>query len=208
MRRLLLIAFLFRSGMLCASDCKRISKEEAFNNADIIFLGHVFEVSDSTYRIKVIEWFKGVPKDTLVGVITQSVIVPEIGSIWLILGQSLTPDRFLADVCSGSKSLDLPHGTYDITVPEVPPRDVFKNPSELFLLKQMVSDKALNEFYFDVASLRARKSQEENKLLKSELEKMERNITRLADEVSTLKWLIVILALISIGAIFLNFRKR
>jgi hypothetical protein len=206
-RRLFLIAFLFRAGMLCADDCKKISKEEAFNYADIIFLGHVFEVNDSTYRVKVMEWFKGVPKDTLVGVITQSVMVPKIGSIWLILGQSLTPDRFLADVCSGSKSLNFPHGTHDITFPELPPSDVLKNPTALFLLKQIISDKALNEFYFDVASLRARKIQEENASIKEENNQLKKQYSQLISDINFMKWAIIILTIVSLGSIVINFRK-
>lgn len=116
-----------------------------------IFLGHVFEVGDSTYRIKVMEWYKGeFLEDTLTGMITQRVMTPKTGSIWLIFGKKQLGDKFLADVCSGSKSLSSPHGTHDITFPEVPPPDVFKNPSQLFLTKQIVLDKALNEFYFDL----------------------------------------------------------
>jgi hypothetical protein len=208
MRKLLLIALVFKVGILCADDCKKISKEEAFNYAEIIFLGHVFEINDSTYRVKVVEWYKGIPKDTLVGVITQNVMTPKIGSIWLILGQNLASDRFLADVCSGSKSLNLPHGTHDITLPEIPPPDVFRNPSVLFLLKQIISDKALNEFYFDVASLRARKVQEEIKSITKENDQLEKQYSQLRSEINFMKWSIIILTIVSLGSMVLNFRKR
>src|SRR5690606_33512546 len=121
MKAIFLGVFLFKVGVIFADDCKSLSKEEVFDYADIIFLGHVFDVGDSSYRVKITEWFKGSPRDTLTGVITQDVTPPEIGSIWLIFGQSLTGNSFLADVCSGSKSLDLPYGSHDITIPIIPP---------------------------------------------------------------------------------------
>lgn len=208
MRRLFLITLFLKTGILLADDCKKISKEEAYNYADVIFLGHVFEVGDSTYRIKIIEWYKGNPIDTLVGAITQNVTVPKVGSIWLIFGQKKTDSEFLADVCSGSKSLSLPHGTHDISFPEIPPPDVFKNPSQLFLVKQIVSDKALNEFYFDVASLRARRVHQESKLLSERCNLLEKNYAQLSREISFMRWSIIILIIVSVSSMILNFRKR
>lgn len=180
MKKLFLIALFLKTGILLAGDCKKRSKEEIYNYADVIFLGHVFEVSHSTYRIKVIEWYKGIPTDTLIGVITQSVTVPEIGSIWLIFGRKQTDTKFLADVCSGSKSLNLPHGTHDITFLRYHHRIFSRILSTFFLTKQIVSDKALNEFYFDVASLRARKVEHENKLMSERYSQLEKSYAQLS----------------------------
>jgi hypothetical protein len=208
MRRLFLITLFLKTGILLANDCKKISKEDVYNYADVIFLGHVFEVGDSIYHIKVIEWYKGNLADTLVGVITQNVVVPKVGSIWLIFGQKLSDTKFLADVCSGSKSLSLPHGTHDITLPDIPPPDILKNPSQLFLVKQLISDKALNEFYFDVASLRARKTQQENKLMSDRFSHLEKSYASLSREMSFIKWSLIILIIVSVGSVLLNFRRR
>jgi hypothetical protein len=208
MRRLFLITLFLKTGILLANDCKKISKEDVYNYADVIFLGHVFEVGDSIYHIKVIEWYKGNLADTLVGVITQNVAVPKVGSIWLIFGQKLSDTKFLADVCSGSKSLSLPHGTHDITLPDIPPPDILKNPSQLFLVKQLISDKALNEFYFDVASLRARKAQQENKLMSDRFSHLEKSYASLSREMSFIKWSLFILIIVSVGSLLLNFRRR
>lgn len=199
-----------KSGIAFADECKKISKEETYNFSDIVFLGHVFEVGDSTYRIKVIELFKGKQtlNDTLVGIISRDVITPGVGSIWLIYAQGLDDNRFIADVCSGSKSMNWPHGTNDITFPTPPPSEVYKNPSQLFLLKQIIIDKALNEFYYDVASLRARKAQEENKLIKEERNRLTQQYGILAKELAFMKWLLVVLIVISIGLMIINFKKR
>lgn len=208
MKKLLLIMFFFKAGISFADDCKKISKEEAFNFSDLIFLGHVFEVSDSTYKIKVIESFKGYPQDTLVGVISRNVIPPIVGSIWLIYGQNLNDNRFLADVCSGSKSINWPHGTHDITFPTPPPPEVFKNPSQLFLLKQIIADKALNEFYYDVATLRAKRVEGENKLMKDKLDQIVQQYSLIENRLILMRWLMIASIVMSIGLVVLFFNKK
>lgn len=208
MKAIFLGVFLFKVGIIFANDCKSLSKEEVFDYADIIFLGHVFDVGDSTYRVKIAEWFKGSPRDTLTGVITHDVIPPEIGSIWLIFGQRLTENSFLADVCSGSKSLDLPYGSHDITIPIIPPPEMYGNPVLLTLLKEIELDKALNEFYYDVASLRARKFEEENELIGQSQSQMEANYTKLENDVKFIKWSTLILILILILSILIRLRHK
>lgn len=208
MKAIFLGVFLFKAGIIFADDCKSLSKEEVFDYADIIFLGHVFDAGDSTYMVKISEWFKGIPRDTLTGVITQDVIPPEIGSIWLIFGQSLTDNRFLADVCSGSKSLDLPYGSHDITIPIIPPPEMYGNPAQLALLKEIELDKALNEFYYDVASLRARKFEEENKSIRQSQSQMEVNYTKLEQDVKFIKWSILILLLAFVLSILIRLRCK
>lgn len=205
----MLVLLLLKSGIISADDCKKISKEDIYNYADIIFLGHVFEVGDSTYRINVMEWYKGkFLEDTLTGMITQRVMTPKTGSIWLIFGKTQPGDKFLADVCSGSKSLSSPHGTHDITFPEVPPPDVFKNPSQLFLAKQIVLDKALNEFYFDVASLRARKAQQVNESIKEKYSHLEKKYSQLSDDLNFLKWAVIVLIIVTVTSTVVRLIKK
>lgn len=205
----LLTSILFVESIVAfADDCKKLSKEEIINYADIIFLGHVHYVNDSIYKVKVIEFYKGSPRDTLEGVITQSVVVPKVGSIWLIYGQRLGENRFLADACSGSKSLDSPFGPHDITFPEIPPSDLYSNPSQLFLLKQIVLDKSLNEFYFDVSSLRVRFAQKDTKSINQDYNDIKQICSHLSRDIYLMKWLLIILIFVSIFSIIITLRKK
>lgn len=85
---------------------------------------------------------------------------------------------------------------------------MYGNPAQLALLKEIELDKALNEFYYDVASLRARKLEEESKTIKQSLSQLEVNYTELEDDVKFIKWSILILLPALILSILVRLRFK
>ena len=153
MHKLLLITLILECQISFGWDCNSISQDEDFEFSDLVFFGRVIDVNDTSYRIKVLESYKGDAADTLVGLLRDFTPLPEKGSLWLIYGKG---DRttFIVPMCSGSKSLDKPFGLHDASFPMPPPRGLWQNESFLAIFDALQKEKSLNEFYFEIASLR------------------------------------------------------
>lgn len=200
---MILWLFLLSMTPCYASDCARISKADAFRMADFVFLGEVIEVMDTTFSVIVLESYKGTPSDSLVGIINQNVIIPKKGSIWLFYATDLESLVFVADACSGSKSFDTPHGAHDVAYLIPPPPEVLRSPAQLFILEQVLEDKALNELYFEIASLRHLKLQ--NRI--AALEEQSHNLDGQSEQVNEHFVIIVVLiGLLIVLQFFRNFR--
>ena len=161
MRNLIFLGMFFLfSGSLKGSDCKELSKIDLYNSAELIFLGQIIDVSDSVYFVRVDEKYKGNLSDTISGMIEERTIHPEIGDVWLIFAKKMENDLIFVDFCSGSKSLRFTLGAHDVSVP-IPPPASLVNDSDFFIIENINRSTSLNEFFFDVYSLRYIKDQRE-----------------------------------------------
>ena len=199
----ILVALSLCIGYCNASDCIKLSKTEIYNFADGVFLGQVFEVMDTTFSVKLIETYKGSYPDTLTGIINQNVVPPEKGSTWLFYSTDLGRNTFIADACSGSKSFSFPHGAHDIAYLVPPPPEILRAPAQMFVLEQVLKDKALNEMYFEISGLRKNK-------LEERLMKLEADNTRLNDQLVQMNQyyeiILVLTGLIIVLQIFIRIR--
>ncbi|WP_209332865.1 hypothetical protein [Lunatimonas salinarum] len=125
---LILVATLLFASYSNASDCIRLSKYEIYQEADGVFLADVYEVSETKFKVRVLEVYKGTYPDTLTGIIDQNVIIPEMGSTWLFYSMDYEEGVFIADACSGSKSFTFPHGAHDIAYLVPPPPEILRSP--------------------------------------------------------------------------------
>jgi hypothetical protein len=192
------------------TDCKTFSKEEIYNQADLVFLGKIIYVSDTLASVEIIELFKGSANDTILWLTSNGGIKPRLNSTWLIYGyKAVTKNTFYVGDCGGSKSFDAPRSIHDNTIPSPPtPEMMLMNSQGRILHEQMLLDRALNEFYFDVASLRAKKILEETRVVNKEYARIEKKHSQLANDLHFIKWAIIILTIVILGSTAINFRKR
>lgn len=157
MKKAVVFVFMIVSIKISASDCRRISKIEVYETADLVFLGQVSEIDDSTFGINVFEYFKGSEEiQYLKGIRMDNSISPKEEDLWLFYAKQIGEGEVYIDFCSGSKSFQNPTGFHDVTFPSPPP-PFLKDQSLLFLTENIVESKSLSELYFEIISLRQMK---------------------------------------------------
>jgi hypothetical protein len=170
-------------------DCKKQSKIDIYRKSNLVFTGTIVEVSSNHFSVLVGEKFKGkYKKDTLIAVIQNNSIIPEKGEDWLIYAEDLG-ELIYVDDCLGSKSFNWPYGIQDISSPEQPP-PFFRDESMVYLLENIWKDRALNELYFEILSLRQFKIQNENTMMDEGLSSLENYKLALEKEIHYIKWMI------------------
>lgn len=192
------IVLLFTTHVAWADDCVAQEMDISFYEADLVFIGRVLRVADTSFYVSVIEDFKGMRTDSLIGLITQESIRPAIGQIWLFYGEDLGNGNFHSHYCSGSKSFDRPSGM------PVPPRSrASMSISELEIYYETAVDRARNKLYFEIMSLRSRK-----------FDSLELKVNRIGSDVELLRervWQLMLLVTICLFAstvlLILSFRK-
>lgn len=176
-------------------DCKKQSKIDVYRISDLVFTGTIVEVSSNHFSILVGEKFKGqYKKDTLQAVLQNNSIIPEKGEDWLIYAEDLGEFIYVDD-CLGSKNFNWPYGVQDISSPEQPP-PFFRDESMMYLLENIWKDRALNELYFEILSLRQFKIQNENTMMAERLSSLDNYKLALEKEVHHIKWMIAFVILL------------
>jgi len=188
--------------------CPDRTKDEQIDFADIIFLGRVIGATDTSYVIKVLESFKGVHGDTLNGILTSEVRIPEIGTTWLIYARSLSEINFFADICSGSKSFEWPHSFSDVSFPMPPRRGAVISSGEELIQDELIKDMALNELYYEISSLRSHKSMDDLKIMQNKFNGLEDTISRLNVQSIILKWLIILVVVLLLSSLFFTLQNK
>jgi len=191
-------------------DCNKISKDEDYENSDIVFFGRVIEVYDTSYRIRVLEIFKGNIADTLIGT-TRDSIVPKIGSHWLIYGMTYDSKIFGVLPCGGSKCQEWPLGLTDVSFPLPPPKILQDSKPLVELYSQIQFDKSLNEFYFEIESLREKVRKSELKIIRDTLSELQKNNADVSATVERLYLMIIVLlaaTTISLLLWLINLKRR
>ncbi len=210
MKNFLILAFALKASLVFGFDCEKLSKDELYNQAHLIFLGNVIYVSDTLASVKVVELFKGNANDTIIWLISQGELTPSVNSTWLIYGyRSSTENAFYIGECSASKSFNAPFSIHDVTLSPPPtPGMMAMNSEGRILHQQMLFDRALGEFYFDVASLRARKASGESKLINERHDQLEKLFASLIKDLTVLRWSTIILIIALVGSIIVSLRKK
>lgn len=151
----IILVFLFTIGsfLLFGSDCTKQTKTRLYEQADLIFVGKIMGIGDSSFSVDVHEIFKGDEVQRVDLVINESAFIPkERGEIWLFYARLLDGNLLVADQCGGSKSFSFPYGLQDISFPEPPPRGASEEMLQLF--KNNRKQNSINELYFEILSLR------------------------------------------------------
>lgn len=187
-----------------SSDCKIQTKLELYNRADIVLIGKVNSVTDSTYTVQVVESFKGNIGEEIVGLITNDVQVPKRGWTLLIYGTLAENKYFIADVCSGTKSFEIPFGSHDYNSVDIPPKEVYLNPVGSYLSEQIAKNRSLGEMRSEIEKLRL------GTLYKNELNQSKElfdKISTLRGEITWLWWGISLIIVFNIILIIILLRK-
>jgi hypothetical protein len=172
MNRIFLTVLVLITQICFGIDCNRISKDEEYESSDIVFFGRVLDVNDTSYRIKVLESFKGSVPDTLIGVITEHNLIPREGTHWLIYAMTDDFKIFGIPPCNGSKSQERPFGLNDISFPEPPRQTLRNNPALVEVYDHVQRNRSQNEFFFEIESLREKVRKSELKSLKVALREL------------------------------------
>lgn len=189
---LILSVILFFTIFNCkAYDCSKLSKNEIYEDSDGVYLGYVFEVADTTFKVRVLEIFKGNYPDTLIGTFNENTIIPDSGSTWLIYSNDLEDGTFIIHPCSGSKSFQFPYGYHDLAFPIPPPPEIYDSPAVQVVLEQVLKGISLNEMYFEISNLRRKKSEENIKELMLRNIHFGDKLERISQNYNLLMWLLV-----------------
>ena len=161
------IVLILIASQATAWDCKTQTKRELYDEYEVVLIGKILRVDSLSYLVAVQEMFKGSQHDTLVGELWAETygasIRPERGETWLIYGD-IRNGNLLAGDCSGSRSFDFPYSFHMIASPTPPPRQMGEiTEVEMFILRNIDLDKALNELYYDIITLRQWKLEEKIK---------------------------------------------
>ncbi|MDR7130948.1 hypothetical protein J2X69_003307 [Algoriphagus sp. 4150] len=204
----ILLFLIFCCEILYASDCSKISKLEAFEQADLVFIGVVTESSESEFEVKVIEVFKGSIQDTLLGVVNNELLRPKKWTTWLFYASTIEGDKIAVGPCSGSKSFEFPHGYNDVNTLIPLSKTMFSSPNDLVLLEQILKDKASNEMYFEILSLRNYKFNEQVSTLSVKLSSIEERLLKMTNTSILLTVLIGLILLIQLFCMSKLFTKK
>ena len=193
-RRLLVILLLTFPISIYGHDCGKLTKDGIYEQADVIFFGRVININDTSFQIKVLENFKGDIKigDTLTGLIRDYIRPHEKETYWLIYANSSDFKVFLEAMCSGSKSLDIPFGLQDETFPSPPIKEINDNKAFSSIMYEIIKDKSLNEFYFEIGSLRERVKREEIRRITQNLKELTIENQKTQDKLALISWTLFI----------------
>jgi hypothetical protein len=208
--KLLLIVFItLKLTVTFGFDCKKLTKDQIYNQADLVFLGSVIYVSDTIAGVRIIEWFKGNAKDTVQWFISKGEVIPSINTTWLIYGHNTNiGNSFYIQECTGSKGFTAPYSIQDDAIPPPPTSEMVSMSLEGRVLhRQMLFDRALSELYFDIASLRARKLEREIALLQQKYDKLMKGQESASDS-RAMNWSMILLLVVSMVSLVLNLRGQ
>jgi len=196
MRSILLVLF-FQAYLAFGTDCKSVKFDQEYEFSDIVFFGRVIEVTDSLYRIKVLENYKKEISDTLVGKVIDGQQVPNKGSYWLIYG-FYDGNIFYTSECSGSKSVERPFGFHDFSFPLPAPKSLQNNRQLQDIFWDLQKNKSLNEFYFEISSLRELSRKREVAVLTRQVLELQDQNSQLIGLVYNLQYWVIGLGIIVI----------
>lgn len=197
-----LVYFMFFESLGC--DCKYISKQEEYKSSDLIFVGEISTVEKDRFYVSMIESLKGDKTDTLMSVFVDNCSVyPQQGETWLLYSTIDDGVRYVSK-CGWSRSFQHPFqiGSGNMPLPPSPGTDA----SLMFMIDNTSKNKALSELYFDISTMR-------NERLKASIDEIRTKIESeskydLSSIESTLRWILIIVALSLLISVIALVRKK
>jgi hypothetical protein len=130
-------------------NCKTISKESELEKSVYVLIGSILNVTDTSFLIEPIEFFKGANKSRLLVCVDECSIFPRETENWLIFARELDNGRFFVSQCGWSRPIN--RSIIEMTPP--PPVNDEKI-DEIRTTKYFIDRLSYLEIQLDILSLR------------------------------------------------------